>query len=350
MLHATRRLLTATLHPLERAAAVELVSLRGGPGDAEALLPLLLANPEVHGDLVDPVARHADVAMVERLFDRFVADGRLVAGAPEALLWAFGWAGLERARPVLFAHACEPNWDAAPAAVDGLVHLPPEGMEEQVRAAVGACVGKSLFAEYLPALAGWISDEELVDRFLVDDGRTELPSTDCMAGVILGVGLLGLAGRQRLHDLFWADQYPIIWSDQPQATGRAMRMTGLGVTDLAAELRARIAEPEMAPPHWWFALVKVMAEHQIASHGDPPLWRFLPPPETPLDLHRALFGPNDSWDEGLDHHAFHRLGEDGGWLQHEIHSLRRPIEDLIARDALVAELDAYSGSTTTAVP
>lgn len=350
MLHATRRLLTGTLHPLERSAAIQLVSRRGQPEDAEALLPVLLGDPAANADLVDPVARHGDRAMVERLFDRVVADGRLVDGAPPAFLWAFGWAGLERARPVLFTHACEPDWDAAPAAVAGLVQLPPDGLEDQVRAAVGTCVGKSLFAEYLPALAGWIGDAELVDRFLVDDGKTELPSTDCMAGVILAIGLLGPAGRQRLHDLFWADHYPMIWSDQPQATGRAMRLTGLGVADLAGELRGRIADSAKTPPFWWFVLVKVMAEHQIVTHDDPPPWRFLPPPETPLDLHRALFGPKNGWDEGLDHHAFHRLGEDGGWLQGELHDLRRPIEDLIRREALEAELDGYSGSTTTAVP
>lgn len=348
MLHATRRLLTDDLHPLERGAAMELVSLRGGAEDAEALLPLLLADPAANAGLVDPVARHGDRAMIERLFDRFVADGRLVEGAPEALLWAFGRAGLERARSMLFRYACEPNWDAAPAAVDGLVHLSADGLEEQVRAAVGTCVGKSLFAEYLPALAGWIGDADLIDRFLVDDHTS--PSTDCMSGVVLGVGLLGAAGREKLHTLFWRDQYPMIWGDATVATGCAMRMTGLGVAELAAELRARLAASAEAPPHWWFAQVKVMADHQIATHDAPSAWGFLPPPETPLDLHRALFGPNDGWDEGLDHHAFHRLEQDGGWLQHEIHGLRRPIEDLIAREALVAELDVYSGSTTTAVP
>lgn len=350
MLEATRRLLTETLRPLERGAAIEVVSGRGGRADAEALLPALLADPATHGDLVDPVARHGDAAMVERLYDRFVAAGRLIDGAPVDLLWAFGRAGLEPARPMLFHYACEPNWDSAPAAVDGLVHLSPAGMEDEVRAAVGACVGRALFAEYLPALAGWIGDADLLDRFLVDDGRTERPSTDCMAGVILGVGLLGPAGRQRLHDLFWADQYPMIWSDAPNATGVAMRMTGLGVAGLAAELRARIAVPGEAPPFWWFVLVSVMARHQILTHDAPPAWRFLPPPEAPLDLHHALFGPNDGWDEGLDHHALDRLGADGSRLQGEIHDLRRLIGDLVARDALVAELDAYSGSTTTAVP
>lgn len=350
MLHATRRLLSESLHPLERGAAVELVSRRGGAGDAEALSPLLLADPVANADLLDPVARHGDKAVLERLFDRVVRNGRLVDGAPADLLWAFGRAGLEQARPVLFAHACEPDWVAAPAAVDGLVHLSPDGLEDQVRAAVGACAGKALFPEYLPALAGWIGDADLLDRFLVDDGRAELPSTDCVAGVILGVGLLGPVGRQRLHDLFWADHYPTIWSDAPEATGRAMRMTGLGVAGLAAELRARLAASDEAPPHWWFVLVNVMADHQIATHDTPPAWRFLPPPEPPLDLHRALFGANDGWDEGLDHQAFRRLDQDGGWLQHEIHALRRPIEDLIARQALAAELDAYSGSSTTAVP
>ncbi len=348
MLHATRRLLTGTLHPLERSAAIALVSRRGQPEDAEALLPLLMADPAAHADLVDPVARHGGRAVVERLFHRFVANDRLIEGAPEALLWAFGWAGLEQARSMLFRYACEPNWDAAPAAIDGLVHLPSDGLEDQVRAAVGACSGRNLFPEYLPALAGWIGDHDLVDRFLVDDHTS--PSTDCMSGVVLAVGLLGAEGRDRLHTLFWRDHYPMIWGDATHATGLAMRATGLGVVALAGELRARLAASDEAPPHWWFVLVRAMADHQIATCNTPSAWRFLPPPETPLDLHRALFGPNDGWDEGLDHHAFHRLAQDGGWLQHEIHSLRRPIGDLILRDALIAELDGYSGSTTTAVP
>jgi hypothetical protein len=117
-----------------------------------------------------------------------------------------------------------------------------------------------------------------------------------------------------------------------------MRMTGLGVADLAAELRTRIAASDEAPPFWWFVLVKAMAEHQVATYDAPPAWRFLPPPEQPLELHRALFGPNDAWDEELGRFVMERLGPDGEWLSGEIHDLRRPIEDLIWRDALLAEL------------
>jgi hypothetical protein len=348
MLHSTRRLLTEDLHPVERGAVLEVVSSRGGPADAEALLPVMLADPVANGDLVDPIARHGPAAMVERLHDRFVDGDRLADGAAPGLLWAFGWAGLEQTRPMLFRYACEQNWDTAPAAIDGLVQLSPAGMEDEVRAAVETCVGRNLFAEYLPALAGWIGDADLIDRFLVADHTS--PSTDCMSGVLLAVGLLGPAGRERLHSLFWRDHYPMIWSDAPYATGVAMRMTGLGVADLAAELRTRIAASDEAPPFWWFVLVKVMAEHQAAVRDVAPVWRFLPPSETPLDLHRALFGPDDGWDQGLDHHAFHRLGPDGEWLSGEIHDLRRPIGDLIRRAALMAELDACSGSPTTAAP
>ena len=75
MLHATRRLLTDDLHPLERGAATELVSLRGGAEDAEALLPLLLADPVAHADLVDPVAPPGDRALTQPLLGRIVADG-----------------------------------------------------------------------------------------------------------------------------------------------------------------------------------------------------------------------------------------------------------------------------------
>ena len=340
MLHSTRRLLTETLHPLERDAVVDLVALRGGPEDAEALLPLLLADPTANADLIEPVARHGDTAMAERLFDRFVQGGRLLEGAPESLLWAFGWAGLERARPVLFTHACEPNWDAAPAAIDGLVQLSPDGLEDQVRAAVQTCVGKWLFAEHLPALAGWIGDAELIDRFLINDGKTELPSTDCMAGVVTAIGLLGSAGRQRLWDLFWNGPYPSIWYEPVRQTGRAMRMTGLSVLDLATELRARLQDPAVEAEHWWVVLVRDMAEHQIANHGGPPIWRFLPPHEPALDLFKAVLGPNDGWDEGLDHLARQRLGDNGEWLSGEIYALRRPIVEVIAREALLAELEA----------
>lgn len=336
MLRSTRRLLSDAFDPLERAALVEVVSTRGGRADAEALAPLLLADPVKHGDLVDPVARHGDAALVRDLHRRFVDGERLVEDAPHALLWAFGWAGLEEARAMLFRHACETNWDTAPAAVDGLVQLSPAGLEDAVREAVQTCVGKNLFAEQLPALAGWIGDAALVDAFLADDHAA--PSTDCMAGVILAVGLLGAEGRSRLHDLFWASEYPMIWSDAPHPTGLAMRLTGLGVADLAAELRARIAASQEVLPHWWFVIVGNMAEHQVAQHAAPPLWRFLPPPESPLALHRAVFGPNDAYDEDLGHHAFHRLGPDGDWMSGEIGALRRPIEDLIRRDVLAAEL------------
>ncbi len=350
MLHATRRLLSEPLHPLERRAALELLSLRGSAADAEALLPVLLAEPAANADLIDPVVRLGDAAMVRLLHDRFVDGERLVEGADPALLWAFGWAGLEDVRPMLFRYACEQNWDTAPAAVDGLVHLTPDGMESQVRAAVEACVGRNLFPEYLPALAGWIGDTELLDRFLVEDGRTMTPSTDCMAGVILGVGLLGPVGRSRLHDLFWASEYPVIWLDQPDAAVAAMRMTGLGIGALAGELRARAASTEGELPHWWFVIVEAMARRVIATRSLAPAWRFLPDAESPLQLHAALFGPNDLIAEDLGHLAFHRGGRNGEWLASQIHDLRAPIEDLIRRDALVAELDGYSGSTTTAVP
>jgi hypothetical protein len=337
MLHSTRRLLTEDLHPLERSAALEIVSLRGGRADAEALLPVLLADPENNGGLIDPVARHGDAAMVQQLYDRFVDGDRLVEGADPRLLWAFGWAGLEHARLMLFHYACQQDWDTAPAAVDGLVHLSPAGLEAEVRAAVETCVGKNLFAEYLPALAGWIGDADLLDRFLPPG--YPLPSPDCMAGVILGVGLLGAEGRSRLHDLFWTSDWPWIWGDQPYATGLAMRMTGLGVADLARELRARLEAPG-EPEHWWFSVVNWMAKEQVAGHGAPPVWRFLPPSEAPLELHRALFGPNDGWDENLGHIARDRLPADGERLSGDCDRLRGPIEDLIRRDALIAEFTA----------
>lgn len=341
MLHSTRRLLTGNLHPLERDAAVELVSQRGGPEDAEALLPRLLDADEPDWSLIDPVVRCGDRAMVEALYDRFVKGGELAEGADPDLLWAFGWAGLGRARPMLFRSVLEMDWDLAPRALDGLVHLSPKGLEDQVRAAVRPLVGQSVFAEFVPALAGWIGEAELLDPFVYYDGRTLTPSTTCMSGVVLGLGLLGPAGRSRLSHLFWEDQYPMIWDDAARATGMAMRMTGLTVTDLAAELRTRLASSDDSPEHWWFVLIRDMAAHQARTHATPAAWRFLPPSEPALDLFHAVFGPDGGWtDDSLPELAMKRLGLDAEWLSGEIHDLRRPILDLVARDVLLAEMDA----------
>lgn len=350
MLHSTRRLLTEDLHPVERSALIGIVATRGGPADAEALSPRLLGDAAPQWDVLDAVVRCGGRVMAERLHARFVADGRLIKDADPQLLWAFGWAGLEHARSMLFHYAREREWDheaperdweMAPAAIDGLVHLSPAGLEDEVRAAVEPCVGRSVFPEHLPALAGWIGDVDLVDRFLVRDHTS--PSTDCMGGVLLAVGLLGPAGRRRLHELFWTDQYPMIWNDAPRETGVALRMTGLSVADLIAELRSRIATVEGMLPFWWFVIVRCMVAHEIAARDAPPRWRFLPAPESLLDLHRALAGPNGAWDEGVNHHAFHRLGPDGEWLAGELHDLERPLEQLIRRDALIAELCGPDG-------
>lgn len=337
MLHSTRRLLTEDLHPPEREALVGVVSMRGGGDDAEALFRHLLSDPAANWDLLDPIVRQGDAAMVQRLYDRFVDEDRLVEGADPQLLWAFGWAGLEETRPMLFRHACEMNWDKAPAAVDGLVHLSPVGLEDEVRAAVASCGGRMLFPEYLPALAGWIGDVDLLDPFLRDGGG-ENPSSDCMAGIILAIGLLGPEGRGRLHDLFWTSDHPWIWNDQPRATSVAMRAVGLTTADLALELRSRLKASEAEPPHWWFCLVRCMGSQQIADRGRPAAWRFLPPPEPLLDLWTALFGGDFS--EGLGQVAFDRQPSEGGWINKEYFELQSAIENLIPHEILVAELTA----------
>lgn len=344
MLNSTRRLLTEDLHPFERSALVEIVASRGGRADAAALSPRLLTDAEPQWDLLGPVVRHGDAAMAGRLYDRFVVADRLIDRADPQLLWAFGWAGLESARPMLFHYAREPDWgaapgardwDMAPAAVNGLVHLSPAGMEDEVRAAVEACVGRTFFPEHLPALAGWIGDAELIDRFLIDDHTS--PSSTCMAGVILAIGLLGPAGRDRLHRLFWTSDYPWVWNETPRSTGLAMRLTGLGVADLARELRTRL-ETDAEPQHWWFSIVRCMAAQQTAAWSAPAPYRFAPPAERPLEMWTAVFGQNDTLEEDLGDIAHQRLGLNGEWLSGEIADLREPLERLVRQEALLAEL------------
>lgn len=342
MLNATRQIVAqpGLRHP-ERDALLDVIAILGTSGDAEALLPVFMAAPDDQYDLVDLLVRLGDRPMAERLYAAFVADGALKPGAPHDLLWAFGWAGMDQTRDMLFRYAVGREWHESTSAVLGLLHLPLDGLEDDIRQAAAECFGKSLFQEYLPALVGRIGDVDLMHR-LIADGR-EHASTDCFAGILLGAALLGPPGRHVFEDMVW-DLSLESGLHQAQATAMGMGLLGMTVTDLTSWLRTRIAEAPGTLTHQHFSTLREIALCYVSSPPSSSPLRFMPPrPERMIDIWRAVVGDDILGKDSLTEIAHRMFSEDASWMRDEFRALEARIESRMYDEALLADLPRITG-------
>ncbi|MEH6665633.1 MAG: hypothetical protein V7678_12330 [Brevundimonas sp.] len=337
MLNATRRLVAepGLRHP-ERDALLDVIAVLGAPADAEALLPVFMDAPDDRHDLVDLLVRLGDSPMAERLHAAFVADDALKPGAPHDLLWAFGWAGMAQTRPMLFRYAVEGDWHESTAAVLGLLHLPLDGLEDDIRQAAAAGLGKSLFREYLPALVGRIGDAELMHRLIAD--ARQHASTDCLAGILLGAALLGPPGRAVFEDMVW-DLSLESGLMQARAAAMGMDLLGITVSDLTGWLRTRIAEAPETVEHWHFSTLREIVLCHLSSPPSSSPLRFMPPRrERLIDVWRAVAGEDILGEDGLAAIADRMVGAEAAWIRDEFTSLEQRIVMQVHREAMLAEL------------
>ena len=342
MLNATRRLVTdpGLRHP-ERDALLDVIAVLGTSEDAEALLPVFMAGPEDHSDLVDPLVRLGDRPITEQLHAAFVADDALKPGAPHDLLWAFGWAGMDRTRALLFRYAVGSDWHESTSAVLGLLHLPLDGLEDDIRRAAAACFGKSLFQEYLPALVGRIGDADLMHR-LIGDARQHA-STDCFAGILLGAALLGPPGRAVFEDMVW-DLSLESGLMQARAAAMGMDLLGMTVSDLTSWLRTRIAEAPETLKHQHFSTLREIALCYVASPPSSSPLRFMPPRcERMIDIWRAIVGEDILGKNSLTEIADRMVGADAPWMRDEFAALEARIESRMHDEALLADISRITG-------
>ena len=336
MLNATRRLVAepGLRHP-ERDALLDVIAVLGTAEDAEALLPVFLAAPDEQYDLVDTLVRLGELPMAERLHAAFVADNALKRGAPHDLLWAFGWAGMDRTRDMLFRYAVGPEWHESTSAVLGLLHLPLDGLEDDIRRAA-ECFGKSLFQEYLPALVGRIGDVELMHRLIAD--AREHASTDCFAGILLGAALLGPPGRAVFEDMVW-DLSLESGLHQARATAMGMGLLGMTVTDLTTWLRTRIAEAPETLKHQHFSTLRKIVMCHVSSPPSSSALRFMPARrERMIDVWRAVVGDDILGKDSLTEIADRMVSDDASWMRDEFRTLERRIEIQMYDEALLADI------------
>ncbi|MCP2327974.1 hypothetical protein HDA40_006481 [Hamadaea flava] len=221
------------------SAAVGVILRHGSPSDADALLPVFLAQPDAGRHLVPVLAKHGDQSTAGRLLAELTDDGRLRDGVPAEVLHAVGLLGYEPAEQMLWQYA-EGPYDEAMNASLGLLHLPCRGVRAEVAAALERHQGAALFPEFLPALAAKTGDPSWLGRLAA--WGEDAASTDCNGGLILGIALHGDRARATFTRLLWDPR----WEANGGGTGSdrwayaGARVLGLTMSDLYTGLRARL--------------------------------------------------------------------------------------------------------------
>lgn len=291
------------------STAVGVVVRHGSRSDAEALLPVFLADPEARRDLVPVFARHGDAGTAERLLEACVDKGRLREDAPEDVLHAVGYLGYEPAEQLLWEHV-EGSHHVSKAACLGLANLSCRGLRTRIAESLERHLGANLFPEFLPVLAAKTGDPSWLGR-LVEWGESGA-STDCNGGLILGVALHGEAGRAEFTRLLWNPR----WEADDSATGSRLwtyagtRVLGIQMADLYADLLTRLRSGTESENRHCLDAFTAMLECWGGR-----TWLGLRGVPDPRESHEALHDLLFTWstpheDDSLTHLAIRTLGHE----------------------------------------
>ncbi|MEV4512105.1 hypothetical protein AB0K00_24440 [Dactylosporangium sp. NPDC049525] len=338
MLEITRKLIARHArgvggeHDVWVRAAVRAIRRSGDADDASALLPVFLRDPAAGNALLPVLACHGDPSTAEALLSVHERN-------PE-VLHAVGYLGHEAAALILWDQVLRGDWDAQCAAVLGLVHLRCDGID--VGAELRRHEGHGLFPELLPALAVKTGDPTWAERLL--DWGTNHASTDCNGGLLLGLALLGDAGREAFDLALWSPTWET-WSGSTGTVRWALRgalAAGLSVTDLRGRFDAHVAAA--TDPHDRTNAVLVLTGVLDCWLDDQ--WTGLraaaPPPETKERAYRLLFEGDDALDEVAerlvrdardDGHTEVEPGLPIGHVLRQVYALRRRLDDAVRHEA-----------------
>jgi hypothetical protein len=309
MLQTTRELLDRYagegVASLEEQAYLDVIDERGTRADIEGLLEAFLQWPAGHGALLPVLARRGDAEVAHRLMERcLTTEGRLRDGMPEDLLHAVGYLGYQPVEEALWAAVTDgvTGWAEAASACFGLLNLPCVGLRDRIAAEIERHAGENFWpSEYLPALAIKTCRDDMLP-LLVDWGRGNA-STNCNAGLILGIALYGDAGRAAFSQLMW-DPY---WEAHSTATG-SIRATYTGArylnmtfVEMLTAMRGQLAQANLANADKRHAVRVVLGLLDVWAK---PPWlglRGVPdaPSETPVDLLRHFEWSNPLRDDSL---------------------------------------------------
>lgn len=198
LLHSQPRLSAAILQ-----AYCQMISTYGDREDAAALFKRFLEQPEDyrHVMLLGPVMRCGDLALAQEIDRHCFEQNKLKREMPSAILHVLGYLGCEKYVDYMVDCIEMNDWDLSKDACLSLMHLPLEPHhEERLREEFEKVYGEPLFPEFLPALSFKFSGPEIVPRLLAWGERA---STDCNAGIVLGIAAYGESQRETMKQLLW---------------------------------------------------------------------------------------------------------------------------------------------------
>lgn len=222
------------------ASYCRLISKYGDREDAAALFRIFAERPSDYKRelLLDPIMRCGDLALTEEIDPFCFEQGRLKEGMPSEVLHVMGYMGYEKYINYMVDCIGANDWHLCEDACLGLLHLPCESHGERLESELDKVYGQPLFPELLPALSFKFANEQIVSRLLA---WGEQASTDCNAGLILGISMFGSTQKTQIKSILMEP----FWEMYSSGTGShwwgymSMQMVELTFSELISDLKAQ---------------------------------------------------------------------------------------------------------------
>lgn len=160
--------------------------------DADELLEAFLEAPDRFDSdlLLELIAETGEERHAAKLFASCIAGGVLQENVNQQVLETLGKMKYQPALSTLVRYALEsdeyyPNMYA----VLGLLEMRPAGLEQRIVAAIESTFGKSLFCEYMPALACLLPEDRGLAEKIYEAG-SNWTSPDCNTGYLMALAAL----------------------------------------------------------------------------------------------------------------------------------------------------------------
>ncbi|MFC4777285.1 hypothetical protein ACFO9Q_10875 [Paenibacillus sp. GCM10023252] len=187
----------------------------GGLEDAYSLFKLFIEVPADYNRilLLEPIMMLGDLQLAQEIYDYCFYQKDLKEGMPSEVLHVLGHLGFTKCTETLVSLINSNDWHISKDACLGLLHLPCNDFESYIKSIIDYSFGKSLFQEFVPALSYKISNNSMVSRLFEWGDRRA--STDCNAGIILGIALFGNNHKNMIKNILWNQN----WEAHDRGTG-----------------------------------------------------------------------------------------------------------------------------------
>jgi hypothetical protein len=183
----------------------------GDKTDADAVLTQYLTNPYdfKYSYLLPIFKTFGDHSIAEQIFNISIYQNKLNENANPEILEVLGYLKYAPIKQILAYYVFESRdaeYYITKHSVLGLLNFNCDEYQNCIEIEIDKCYGKNLFPEFVPALVCKLENKNSILENLYKLG-SEIASTDCNAGIILGFSLCGEEGkdyfRRVLFDRNW---------------------------------------------------------------------------------------------------------------------------------------------------